>query len=49
MSVREVINNIKENKLDEAKQIMLKILAEKAAVKLKEMKIEKASDFFGKK
>jgi hypothetical protein len=49
MSVREVINNIKENNLDEAKQNMFKVLSEKAALKLKEMKIEKASDFFGKK
>lgn len=49
MSVKHAIFNIAENKLDEMKSNFKKALAEKAAEKLEEMKIDMASNFFGNK
>jgi len=49
MSVREAIHSIAENKLKEMKENFKKALAQKAAEKLEEMKVDMATNFFGEK
>jgi len=49
MSVKQAIFNIAESKLDEMKDNFKKALAQKAAGKLEEMKVDMANDFFGNK
>lgn len=49
MSVKQAIFNIAESKLDEMKDNFKKALAQKAAEKLEEMKVDMATNFFGEK
>ena len=49
MSVKQAIHNIAESKLNEMKENFKKALAEKAAEKLEEMKVDMANNFFGDK
>ena len=49
MSVKQAIFNIAENKLDEMKENFKKALAQKAADKLEEKKVDMGNAFFGDK
>jgi hypothetical protein len=49
MNIRETISNIREKKFEKLKENIEKTLAEKAAIKLEEMKVDLATNYFGTK
>ena len=49
MKVQKALQNLQEKKLDQMRENIVQSLSEKAAIKLEEMKVGLATNYFGTK